>query len=92
MLLILSGGDKATQISRSCLVPSNGGSNADILACSFDERSSTIKVFNVNVGNNVHNFHVKDNFLDLCPLTGVIINGRRTMAGLSENSISVFSV
>jgi len=92
ILVILSGGDKSTQLSRSCLVPPNGGYNEDMLACCFDERSSTIKVFNINAGNNVHNFHVTENFLDLCPLPGLIINGRRTMAGLSENAMSVFSV
>uniref|UniRef100_A0A2S2PGK9 RING-type E3 ubiquitin transferase n=1 Tax=Schizaphis graminum TaxID=13262 RepID=A0A2S2PGK9_SCHGA len=86
------GGDKSTQLSRSCLVPPNGGYNEDMLACCFDERSSTIKVFNINAGNNVHNFNVTENFLDLCPLPGLIINGRRTMAGLSENAMSVFSV
>jgi len=86
------GGDKSTQLSRSCLVPPNGGYNEDILACCFDERSSTIKVYSINAGSNVHNFSVTDNFLDLCPLPGLIINGRRTMAGLSENGMSVFSV
>ncbi|XP_022181276.1 E3 ubiquitin-protein ligase RFWD3-like isoform X2 [Myzus persicae] len=86
------GGDKATQLSRSCLVPTTGASYEDTLACSFDERSKTIKVFNVNQGNNTHNFHVKENFLDLCPLTGMMNSGRRMLAGLSENAVSLFTV
>ena len=92
MLLILLGGDKATQISRSCLVPSNGVSYEDTLACSYDERSSTIKVFNIKERNNPHNFHVNETFLDLCPLSGVMNSGRRTLAALSESGISVFTV
>jgi len=89
---MLSAGDKATQLSRSCLVPTTGASYEDILACSFDEQSKTIKVFNVNQGTNPHNFQVNENFLDLCPLTGIMNSGRRLLAGLSENAVNLFTV
>ncbi|XP_060878073.1 E3 ubiquitin-protein ligase RFWD3-like isoform X2 [Metopolophium dirhodum] len=87
------GGDKATQLSRSCLVPTTGASYEDTLACSFDEKSRSVKIFNVNQGSNIHNFHVQDDiFLDLCPLTGMMNSGRRVLAGLSENAVSLFTV
>lgn len=84
----------ATQLSRSCLVPATpGASYEDTLACSFDEKSRSIKVFNVNLGSNTHNFHVnEDIFLDLCPLTNVTNSGRRVLAGLSENAVSFFTI
>ncbi|XP_050419989.1 E3 ubiquitin-protein ligase RFWD3-like [Adelges cooleyi] len=85
------GGDKATQISRSCLVPS-GGSNEDTLVCAYDEKANQVKLFSVNSCRSIHNFHVRDTFLDLCHLDGVVNNGRRTIAALSEKSLSIFSV
>lgn len=91
MLLTISGGDKATQLSRSCFVPPSG-LNEDLLVSSFDEKSNAIKLFSINSRKNVHNFIVAENFLDLCPLTDVITNGRRTLAALSDNSLSVFTV
>jgi len=89
---MLSAGDKATQLSRSCLVPTTGASYEDTLACSFDEKSKTIKIFNVNQGTNPHNFQVNENFLDLCPLPGLMNSGRRLLAGLSENAVNLFTV
>jgi len=92
-VLILSGGDKATQLTRSCLVPTTGASYEDTLACSFDEKSRSVKIFNVNQGSNIHNFNVQDDiYLDLCPLTGMMNSGRRILAGLSENAVSLFTV
>jgi len=88
---MFSGGAKATLLSRSCMVPSNQPSE-DTLVCCNDESSNTVKLFNVNSGTNVHNFQVKEIFLDLCPLEGVVMNGRRTVAGLSDNALSIFSV
>lgn len=82
----------ATQLSRSCLIPSNEINEEDTLVCSYDEKSNQIKLFSVNSCSNIHNFYVKDKFLDFCPLNGMITNGRRTLAGLSENAISIFSV
>lgn len=90
-LLIFPGGDKATQLFRSCIVPSNLLFE-ESMVCSYDEKSNSIKLFSINTGANIHNFQVKDNILDLCPLNGVIMNSRRVVAGLSENSISIFSV
>ncbi|XP_050063004.1 uncharacterized protein LOC114130657 [Aphis gossypii] len=85
-------GDKSTQLYRPCLVPSSGGYNDDSLVCCYDEGSGTIKVFNVNKKKNVNDFKVTDNILDLCPLPGITIQGRRIVAGLSKNSVSIFSV
>jgi len=88
-----TGGDKATQLSRSCLVPTTGASYEDTLACSYDEKSRSVKIFNVNQGTNIHNFFVQDDvFLDLCPLTGMMNSDRRILAGLSENAVSLFTV
>jgi len=93
IFLILSGGDKATKLSRSCLVPTTGASYEDTLACSFDEMSKSILIFSVNQGSNIHNFHIQeDHYLDLCPLTGMMNGGRRILAGLSENAVSLFTV
>lgn len=85
------GGNKATQLSRSCLVPSNG-SNEDTLMCSYDEKSNAVQLFSVNSNNNIKNFPVQEKFLDFCPLDGVNVHGRRTVAGLSENALSMFTV
>jgi len=74
------------------LVPSSGGYNDDPLVCCYDEGSGTIKVFNVNKKKNVHDFKVTDNILDLCPLPGITIQGRRIVAGLSKNTVSIFTV
>lgn len=89
--LIFLGGDKATQISRSCIVPSNAVGE-DTLVCSYDEKSSNVNLSSVNKGCNIHNFHVKEKIFDLCPLNGVAMGGRRVVAGLSEHSLSIFSV
>ncbi|KAE9528787.1 hypothetical protein AGLY_012362 [Aphis glycines] len=78
---------KSTQIYRSCLVPSSGGYNDDPLVCCYDEGSGTIDVFNINKKKNVHGFKVNDNILDLCPLPDITIQGRRTVAGLSKNTL-----
>lgn len=67
-------------------------SHEDLLVCGFDEKSKTIKIFNVSTNTNIHNFSVKEKFTDLCPLNGVSMNGRRTLAGLSECGVSIFSV
>lgn len=89
--ILFLGGDKATQLSRSCIVPSTTF-DTDTLVSSYDEKTSAIKLFSVNTLSNVHNFHVKENFLDLCHLNGVTINGRRILAALSEGSVSILSV
>jgi len=88
---MFSGGDKATQLTRSCIVPSIP-SNPDTLVASYDEREQAIKLFSVNLLSNIHNYYVKENFLDLCPLNGIVTNGRRTLAALSEGSVSIFTV
>ncbi|XP_050539339.1 E3 ubiquitin-protein ligase RFWD3-like isoform X2 [Daktulosphaira vitifoliae] len=85
------GGDKATQISRSCIIPQSR-SDEDTLVCAYDEKSNHIKLYSVNSGKNIHNFQVRDTFLDLCHLSGVVINERRILAALSEKSLSIFSV
>lgn len=81
----------ATQLSRSCLIPSNEDCE-DTLVCGYDEKSNQVKLFSVNSCSNVHNFYVKDKFLDFCHLNGIVTNDRRTLAGLSENAISIFTV
>lgn len=91
LILIFLGGDKATQLFRSCIVPSNG-LNEDSLVCCYDEKSNFVKLFSINSGNNIHNYQMKENILDLCPLNGVIMDNRRIVAGLSETSVSIFSV
>lgn len=91
LLILFSGGTKATQLSRSCLIPANQG-NEDIMVCSHDEMSSTVKLYGVNSRKYMHSYNVKDNYSDFCTLTGVINGGMRTVAGLSENAISIFTV
>lgn len=86
-----SGGAKATFLSRSCMVPSKQPTD-DTLICCNDESSSTVKLFSVNSGANVHNFGINETILDLCPLEDVFINGRRVVAGLSDSALSIFSV
>lgn len=81
----------ATQLTRSCFVPSTE-CHEDILVCGFDEKSKTIKIFNVSSNINIHNFTVKEKFTDLCTLNGVSMNGRRTIAALSECGVSIFTV
>lgn len=85
------GGTRATHLSRSCLISSDQ-SCEDTLVCSYDENSKMVKLFSVNSNSNVHNFPVNENIIDLCPLNDVMIDGKRVVAGLSETSISLFSV
>lgn len=64
-------------------------SQEDTLVSCYDEKSSQIKLFSVNSGSNIHNFPVKDKFLDLCHLD---TNDNRKLVGLSENSLSIFAI
>lgn len=72
-------------------MPSNK-SFEDTLACSYDEKTNAVKLFSINTVKNIHNFYVKEAILDLCSLDDVVIDGRRTLASLSETSISIYSV
>lgn len=90
-ILLFSGGDKATQLSRSCIIPSIP-TDMDTLVSSYDEKTSAIKLFSVDKVKNIYNFHVEENILDLCPLSGIEMNSSRSLAALSGTSLSIFSV
>lgn len=89
--MLFLGGDKATQLSRSCLVSSDR-SNEDTLMCCYDEKLNAVQLFSINSCSNIKNFPVQEKFLDFCPLVNIIMHGRRTVAALSENAISIFTV
>jgi len=64
----------------------------DTLVSSYDEKTSAIKLFSVDKVKNIYNFHVEENILDLCPLSGIEMNSSRSLAALSGTSLSIFSV
>lgn len=81
----------ATKLTRSCIIPTNAMDEDTLVSC-YDEKYNQVKLFSVNSCSNIHNFCVKEKYLDFCPLNGIVTNGRRTLAGLSENGISIFTV